>query len=188
MEDDLLAEPHALWEEAAALWDTHQNDKGWEGYVSADYVALFQQLLQLRGQVSSVLEWGSGLGVVTIMASRLGFDAYGIESEYVLVDLSHQLALKYGPAARFAEGSFIPDDFEWDLEIGDETFRTDAVARSAYDQFDMELRDFDLVYAYPWPQEFPLFHNIVRKCGGDHALLLTYNVRDGLEMTRFRAG
>ena len=75
MEKNRLTEPVALWDEAAALWDAHQDDPGWEGYVSADYAAIFQQLVQLRGKVSSVLEWGSGLGVVTIMASRLGFDA-----------------------------------------------------------------------------------------------------------------
>lgn len=188
MEKNRLTEPVALWDEAAALWDAHQDDPGWEGYVSADYEAIFQQLVQLRGKVSSVLEWGSGLGVVTIMASRLGFDAYGIELEGTLCNLAYQLADKYAPTARFAEGSFIPDEFEWDLESGDETFRTDASARCAYDQFDMQLRDFDLVYAYPWPDEFPLFHNIVRRCGGSNALLLTYNVRDGLEMTRFNEG
>jgi hypothetical protein len=182
---DLIADFHALWDEAAALWDAHQNDPGWGGYVSADYAVILQQLLPLRGQVTSVLEWGSGLGVVTIMASRLGFDAFGIESEPVLVDLAYRLAEKYGPAAKFAEGSFIPDEFPWDLASGDEAYRTDTVARGAYDQLDMELRDFDLVYAYPWPEEFPLFHNIIRKCGRDDGLLLTYNVRDGLELTRF---
>lgn len=184
----LIKPPQSLWDEAAALWDAHESDPGWEGYVSADYEAVLEQLIALRGQVSTVLEWGSGLGVVTIMASQLGFDAYGIESESTLVDHSLVLAEKHGPAAKFAEGSFIPDEFEWEIDAGDETFRTDEVAPAAYDQFDMQLRDFDLVYAYPWPQELPLFHSIVRKCGGQNALLLTYNVRDGLELTRFNPG
>ncbi len=57
-----------------------------EGYVSADYLSVFHSLAQLRNRVSTVLEWGSGLGVVSIMASRMGFEAFGIEAEAVLVE------------------------------------------------------------------------------------------------------
>ena len=58
-------------------------------------------------------------------------------------------------------------------------------AASAYDELDMELRDFDLVYAYPWPDEHILFHNIMRRFGRREALFLSYHEREGVELVRF---
>ena len=135
--------------------------------------------------MESVLEWGSGLGVVTIMASQMGFEAYGIEAEQELVTLSQGLAKKHGPAAQFATGSFIPDEFEWILSEGDEAERTFVDIPAAYDKLDMELKDFDLIYAYPWPEEHRLYRNIVRNLGRSDVLLLTYDGREGIELIRF---
>jgi hypothetical protein len=138
--------------------------------------------------VLSVLEWGSGLGIVTIMASRMGFEAYGIEAEPRLVTHAENLARTYGPDAQFAQGSFIPDDFAWNPADGDDVYRTVIDASSAYDQLDMELKDFDLVYAYPWPDEHTLYHNIMRNFGRKGAMLLTYDAREGMELVRFHRG
>ena len=43
------------------------------------------QLRALAGRAVSFLEWGSGTGVITIMADMLGFEAYGIEINPALV-------------------------------------------------------------------------------------------------------
>ncbi|NIO39185.1 MAG: hypothetical protein GTO41_02680, partial [Burkholderiales bacterium] len=82
----LLAEFEALWGDARKLWDRHEDSAGFGEYVSADYAQVCQSLIELRGQATTFLEWGSGLGVVAIMASRLGFEAYGIEAEAELVE------------------------------------------------------------------------------------------------------
>ena len=131
---------------------------------------------------------GSGLGIVTIMASRMGFEAYGIEAKPDLVEYSESLAQAYGPHARFSQGSFIPDEFEWNPSDGDDAYRTIIDAASAYHELDMELRDFDLIYAYPWPDEHTLYHNVIRALGRREALLLTYDVRKGMELVRFHGG
>ena len=102
-------------------------------FVAADYEEVYRALARLQGRLTTVLEWGSGLGVVTIMASNLGFEAYGIESEPHLVDLSRRLAHKYGPGARFVTGSFIPREYQWNPETADEAFRSDVDAEPAYD-------------------------------------------------------
>ncbi len=178
----MLAEFGRLWSEAEGIWDKHQHEPAFHGYVSADYRAIYESLVRLQGRVTTVLEWGSGLGVVAIMASRMGFDAYGIESEPILVDFSVNLAQKYGPMTQLAEGSFIPDQFEWNPADGSEVNRTMIDVPAAYADLDMELRDFDLVYAYPWPNEHSLFQTILRQFGNREALLLTYDVREGVQL------
>ncbi len=184
-EKSLLAEFARLWAEADRLWERHQNAPAFQGYVSADYLTIYESLAQLRGRVLTVLEWGSGLGIVTIMASRMGFEAYGIEAEPDLVEYSENFAKVYGPRANFALGSFIPDDFEWNPADGDDVYRTVIDTPAAYDELDMEIRDFDLIYAYPWPDERSLYHSIVREFGRGDTLLLMYDAREGIELVRF---
>lgn len=180
-----LAEFGSLWADAENLWDQHQDAPAFHAYVSADYRTVYESLARLRGSVSTVLEWGSGLGIVTIMASRMGFEAYGIEAEPDLVEFSESLAQAYGSHARFAQGNFIPDDFQWKPADGQDAFRTIIDAASAYDELGMEIRDFDLIYAYPWPNEHALYHNIIREFGRRQTLLLIYDVREGTELVRF---
>ena len=84
-DSELLSSFKLLWAEADAIWEANGNSPAYALYVSADYMAIFEKLCELRGRVDTVLEWGSGLGVMTIMANRLGFDAYGIEAEPELV-------------------------------------------------------------------------------------------------------
>ena len=173
-----------LWAEADEIWDRCQDRREFRAYVPAYYHDVYQALVRLQSHLVTVLEWGSGLGVVTIMASNLGFQAYGIESEAGLVEWSRELAQKYGPNAQFFTGSFIPREYEWSPEHSDESFRSDVNAEPAYDDLDMELRDFDLVYAYPWPDEQPLYHDIMRQCGSKNSLLLSYDAREGIVLIR----
>jgi hypothetical protein len=182
----LLPEMRSMWAMAEEIWDRYQDEHHFFGFVAADYAAVFDALVELRGRAATFLEWGSGLGVVTIMASRLGFQAHGIECEAGLVDLSRLLAEKFGPEAVFAEGSFIPRQYHWTGHYGDELDRTDAAAAPAYDELGMELRDFDLVYAYPWPGEQPFYRDILRQFGAPHARFLCYDVREGISLHRIR--
>lgn len=184
----LLAEFGKLWAEADQLWERHQGAPAFHGYVSADYMAVYDSLAQLKGRVTTFVEWGSGLGVATIMASRMGFEAYGIEAEADLIEYSEDFAQTYGPEARFAQGSFIPDEFEWNPGNGEEVIRTIIDAAAAYDALDMELRDFDLIYTYPWPDEHTLYHSIIRQFGRRDTLLLIYDAREGIDLVHFQDG
>ncbi|MEM8680992.1 MAG: hypothetical protein AAGF97_16730 [Planctomycetota bacterium] len=180
-----LAKCERLWQDADQLWDRFAEDTDFEQYVSADYELVFAALWQLRGKLQHVLEWGSGLGVVTLMAAEMGFDAYGIEAEPRLVDFAEVLAERYDIEARFATGSFIPDEFEWSPSCEDSAERTMMLdGAAAYSDLDMELRDFDLVYAYPWPDEHKLYRSIMEGHAAPHALLLTYDGREGMDTWR----
>ena len=145
---------------------------------------MYQALVDLRPRVDTILEWGSGLGVVTIMASRLGFRACGIEVEPLLVERSQALAERFGPDAQFAAGSFIPDDYQWGVEVPGDASRTETDSRAAYDELDLEPHDFDLVYAYPWPDEHDLYLDILRQHGGENTLFLSYDAREGVCLTQ----
>jgi hypothetical protein len=182
------SEPHGferLWNDAAEIWEARQAEPAFEGYVSADYVAVYQSLLKLQGRASTFLEWGSGLGVVTIMAAQMGFDAYGIEIEPELIDHSRMLAERFHSTAQFACGSFIPDEYEEECSSGEEFQRTICDSADAYSDLDRELRDFDLVYAYPWPEEHLVFRSIVRRFGSPTAVLVCFDAREGISVTKF---
>lgn len=179
----ILEDFGGLWGEAEKIWTARQDDPAFFAYVSADYDAVLYSLLSLRGKVSTFLEWGSGLGVVTIMASRLGFEAYGIESEWELVDFSRSLADVYGPNAQIGHGSFIPDAFRWNPAAGDEVCRTVVDEVAAYEHLDRNLDEFDLVYAYPWPDEHELYRHILREFGQSDVKFLTYDAREGMSIT-----
>jgi hypothetical protein len=173
-----------LWADADAVWEANHTQPEYSLYVSADYQAIFDQLRNLRGRVNSVLEWGSGLGVVSIMASRMGFEAYGIEVESKLVSLAEELAAKYDAKPTFAVGSFIPADFAEDPSRGIEFGRTSTTATAAYEDLDLELQDFDLIYAFPWPDEHAIYRRILRQHAADNALYLRYDAREGLSLSR----
>jgi hypothetical protein len=185
---ELLAEFGQLWVDADSIWNQYQDTPAFHSYVSADYLRVYHSLARLRGSATTVLEWGSGLGVVSIMASRMGFKAYGIEAELGLIEHAVNLASAYRSGAQFAEGSFVPCGYQQSSSTDPNTvYRTMINAASAYGNMQMELRDFDLIYAYPWPRERLLYHDIISTLGRDGVMYLTYDLRTGMELLRFRA-
>lgn len=177
-----------LWDEAGEIWDRFHERGDFFNFVASDYEAVYQTLAGLKGQAETVLEWGSGLGVIAITAARLGFDAYGIEIEPELVDLAEGLAEKYDADVEFAQGSYVPGDYVLNSELVDADFRTSFDDAPAYDALDMDLRDFDIVFVYPWPNERALHEDIMRQCGGAHSLFVTFDVREGLKIERLGSG
>ena len=171
-----------MWDEVDEIWEINQSLPDFESYASADFLAVYNELNRIESKSQTFLELGSGLGVVTIMASRLGFDAYGIDAKAGLVDYSRDFARQYAPQAQFGVGSFIPDDFVWDPGNGDEAVRTFIDMPDAYSQLDMELSDFDLIYAYPWPTEHDLYNNFLGQFARPGAQFMTYDAREGMQL------
>ena len=132
-------------------------------------------------------EWGSGAGVVTCLAAMVGFDAWGIEFEAELVELSNQLARQYHLKADFCRGNFVPHggqkiaegvgEFEW-LAVG---------GPDPYEQMDLEIDDCDVIFAYPWPGEQRVIERLFDRFASDGALLMTYNGEtEGIRLYRRR--
>ena len=169
-----------LWQVVDDLWESEQSLPEFESYASANFDEVYRYLQKIPSNRQTFLELGSGLGVVTIMASRLGFDAYGIEAKPELVEYSRNFAAEYGPGARFEVGSFIPDQFQWDPAGGDESIRTFIDLPDAYAELDMSLSDFDVIYAYPWPTEHDLYNNFLAQFARPGASFVTYDAREGM--------
>ena len=69
--ESLLAEFQILWDDAEAIWNANLMESDFQGYVSSDFPGVFEELYKLRGRIHTVLEWGSGLGVIAMMAARI---------------------------------------------------------------------------------------------------------------------
>jgi predicted O-methyltransferase YrrM len=172
--DNLLAAGTRLWNEFQILAGRRHHL-----FVPCDHRDAYEALLPLCSRTTSFLEFGSAAGVVTIMADLLGMEAYGIEIEPWLVQRSAELATRFHSGATFAEGSFVPPEYQKEIEhlASDRITPTDGAA--AFDELGLELTDFDLVFAYPWPGEEEWLFELMRRHARPDAILLTYDAQEG---------
>ena len=190
---ELRARITALIEDGRAFFERFDSDvrqKHFHPFVPADYDSVLQELVSLRAPGLRFLECGSATGVVTIMADLLGFDAYGIELDGELVRVARALALKHESRAQFAAGSFLPAGYAWESSSGDRRLGTIGEGRSGYLELGHPLDEFDIVFAYPWPGEEAIMHDVMQRYAGDGARLVihgfehTVHVYRGPERTR----
>ena len=168
--DALIAEGWEIFER----FDEEVRQKKFHPFVAADYERVLRALVPLCAPGVSFVEWGSATGVITIMASLLGCDAFGIELDPALVRVARNLAAKFESRATFAEGSFLPTGYRWRPTTGDGRLGTIGDGPSAYPIMGRALDDFDLVYAYPWGGEEPMMLDLMRVYGGQGARLLMH--------------
>jgi hypothetical protein len=140
---------------------------------------------------NSFCEWGSGFGVTASMASMLGFDSYGIEIDPELCEVSRELALQFSLSVTFTTGSFIPKGSDKLIDRAYANCEGDMMliphTDSSYDEIGMDVRDFDLVFAYPWPKDTKLTNALFDKFASSDALLLTYNGLESVRLQRKRS-
>ena len=173
----LAQESDQLWEEFRALAaDRHHL------VIPCDVRGAHDALRRLRDRATHFLELGSATGVVTIVADLLGFEACGIEIEPWLVERSIELAERFSSGATIAEGSFVPPDYQDEVRHLSADFLTPTDGACAYDELCLELDDFDLIYAYPWPGDEDWLLEMIRRHARPGALLLTYDVSEGYRL------
>lgn len=138
-------------------------------------------------------EWGSGFGIGTCLASLLGYEAWGIEIEDQLVDISIDLASDLDIDANFLNTSYLPDGFESYEGVGGETLVRDegfsypddiSQSEPIYEGMDRELAEVDVFHVYPWPYQQEFMHQLFDAVAVEGALLITY-LGSG-EMTAYR--
>ena len=160
------------------------NPKRETGFVPSNYVSVYNALRAIcdteLSPGNSLCEWGSGFGVVSSLASMLGFSVCGIEIDSALVDASRALAGDFALPVEFVHGSFIPpgaeahaaeaytdNNAEYSWLIKD--------AENAYTKHGLQLDSFDIVFAYPWPGEEYLIERLFEDGAATGALLLMYS-------------
>ncbi|QDV42189.1 hypothetical protein Enr13x_20320 [Stieleria neptunia] len=138
--------------------------------VNSNYYIAYHALQHARalcvdrglGSELSFCEWGSGLGVVTCIASQLGYQASGIEIEPSLCRFARTLASEANVTAEFIQSSYreLPE------RCDEETLNQ---------PYPMGPRTSDVVYAYPWPAEEAYITTLFAQSPMSQALLVTYH-------------
>lgn len=169
-------------------WSIFRERRGqaFHAFVPADYPRALQALRALRTRADTFLELGSGVGVITILAAKLGFDASGIEIDPWLVEQSQDLACEFDADASFANGTFIPSDFQERVDQYEMDLPTILDGNCGYEELGQQLDSFDLVYAFYWPGLEDLFFELMAQHGREGALLLTYSDLEGYRLWRNR--
>jgi len=176
--DRLIRSGGEAWDEFRALTsDRHHL------FIPCDHRGAYEALRRLRSRAATFVELGSAAGVVTIMADLLGFEAYGIEIEPWLVNRSIESAEEFGSRAVFAEGTFVPRDYQDEVEHLSGDFLTPTDGADAFGELGLELSDFDLVFAYPWPDDEAWLDELMRRYARADAIMLTYDVTDGFRLS-----
>lgn len=163
-------------------------DCRYPAFVASDFVGAYWALRAIaddslvRGRL--FCEWGSGLGVIACLAAMLEFDACGIEAERDLVDAARALARDYELPVQFAHGSYIPRGGQCHLppDLGHAWLDTDTPP--ADDELGLSAEDFDLIFAYPWPDEEDLTGKLFEHYAAPRALLLTHHGGDEFRLRR----
>ncbi len=148
------------------------------GFVPSDFertYAVLRTLAADRARGDLFCEWGSGFGVVACLAAMLDFDACGIEIEGELVDAAQQLADDYDLPVEFIRGSFIPPAGAADAHAGDDLAWLTADEGNPQEDLGLAPEDFDVIFAYPWPDEQRLIEGLFERYAGVGAVLVTYH-------------
>jgi predicted O-methyltransferase YrrM len=161
------------------------------GAIPSDHERVVRGLRSLRANdpgLRRFLEWGSGLGIVAIAAALLGYDAHGIEWDDAMVAEAQRFASAHGVDVPFVAGSFVPPGSDALLDRAELTTRTVLQSDDAYDRLERDLDDFDVVFAYPWPEEEALYRRLFQRGAADGAVLVLYGQLDGVRAFRKVAG
>ncbi len=132
------------------------------------------------------VEWGCGFGVVTGIASLLGLEAIGIEAEKFLADEALILLKKNKISAEIWYGNFLPPGADRLSVDDDPIVSLSHRCLSAYEDHQMSLDDFAMVYAYPWPGEEHFLKLVFDRYARENALMLLYRGPFHLEIYRKR--
>jgi hypothetical protein len=174
--------------EAERRIEAFQHDSRVPGFVPCDFQCAYGFLNALSALDAApgklFCEWGSGFGVVACLAAMLGYDAVGIEINRDLVDAARLLADDFGVPVEFVHGSFIPPGETIDAAGGFSWLETEESTA------DMELGpdDFDVIFAYPWPDEEASTEALFERCAATGALLASYHGGADFRLCRKIAG
>jgi hypothetical protein len=184
------ADVRAFLREADRRIEEFQRHARVPGFVASDFPRVYQVL---RSMSSANLtpgnlfcEWGSGFGVITCLAAMLDYDAVGIEIDDELVDAAQTLADDFGVPVEFVRGSFIPKGGEAIADVKGGLAWLVTEESGANVEMGLDPDDFDVIFAYPWPDEHGVTERLFERYAGATTLLVTYHGGDEIRVRRKR--
>lgn len=154
-------------------WDCPQIEQ----FVAADYSLVYQCLdWTLRSQPllgQRFLEWGSGFSIVSAIAAEMGLTAFGIEAEHDLLAMGRKTIQTWNVSVELVEGNFLPPGA---AQLADDPMLPSLSHEVAdgYAKIGLDLDDFALVYAYPWPGEDDFHEFVFDRYAASGALLMLF--------------
>ena len=132
------------------------------------------------------LEWGCGFAVVASIASHLGFDSIGIEAEQDLIRQGKQTVRDWQVPVELIRGNFLPPGAE---QLAEDPMLPSLghPLPSAYETLGLELDDFAVIYAYPWPGEDSFHMAVFDRFAATGALLLLFCGPNDIRLWRKQA-
>jgi len=179
-----LANAEGLLQE---YWDSWHR-RPIEQYVACDFrdvwraMAAIQEQSLARGRL--FCEWGCGFGIVTALAAKLGWDAIGIEAEAFLVERARQFLAAEKIAAEIWHGNFLPPGAERLARHQANHASLFHQVPNAYADHDLQVDDFAIVFAYPWPGEDGFLKEVFHVHAAPDSLLLLFLGPYELELYR----
>lgn len=188
----------SLIQSADLRWDeffAKQLNKRYPRYIASEPAQVFAALKHVRDEGLAYgdrfIEWGSGFGLASSMASMLGFEATGIELEEGLVKIAEKLAEAHQTGADFINTSYVPEGYiSYDHIGGSDIVPDDSFGHQAgppkYEGMEIGLDEVDVFFVYPWPGEQEMMLKLFQSVASEDALLVAY--LGDQEVCIYRAG
>jgi len=139
-------------------------------------------------------EWGSGFGTATCLAALLGYEAYGLEIDKELAQLSRAIARRLGIPVTMLCTSFLPAGYEASAGVNGAALVTPASVRGhdtteargplCYAGMAIAIADIGLFFAYPWPEERALMQELFEAVAREGAILVVYHTDTDIRVLR----
>lgn len=172
--EGLLSDAEALLQ---AYWDQWHR-RPIEQYVACDFRDVYRAMHAIDQQQLApgklFCEWGCGFGIVTALAAGLGWDAIGIEAESFLVQRAKSFLRKRGISAEIWQGNFLPQGAERLAKRQANHASLFHRVPSVYEEKSLEVDDFSIIFAYPWPGEDYFLKDVFLHYAADQAILLMF--------------
>jgi hypothetical protein len=170
----LLAKADVLLQ---TYWDSWHR-RPIEQYVACDFRDVWRAMQAVKAQNLPVgnlfCEWGCGFGVVTALASKLGWDAVGIEAEEFLVQQAERFIRAEKIPAEIWHGNFLPSGAERLAKRQANHASLFHQIESIYPSKSLNLDDFATIFVYPWPGEDYFLKDVFRHYAADQAILVMF--------------
>jgi hypothetical protein len=182
----LPGDVRAFLREAHRRIEEFREDSRIPAFVPSDFEQVYGTLAALADVAPATgnlfCEWGSGFGVVACLAAMLDFDACGIEIEGELVEAARTLAGDFGLPVEFVHGSFIPAGH--DVHAAGDEFAWLTTSDGAQEDLGLAPDDFDVIFAYPWPDEEYVTEDLFRRYARPGAVLVTFHGAEDVRVRR----